>query len=101
MVLAVHTLSFDELCEILSVVSLLQRVVSRAFLLAGNEGLVLVLLGEQVVLHGVIDSDRITLDHVVDVDTVTGGAQRVLRHEGLLFVGSASLGRHPIDQGQA
>ena len=74
MVLAVHTLSFDELCEILSVVSLLQRVVSRAFLLAGNEGLVLVLLGEQVVLHGVIDSDRVAFDHLIDIETGTSNA---------------------------
>ena len=100
-VLAVQTLSFDKLCEVLSVVSLLQLVVGRAFLLARNEGLVLVLLGEQVVLHGVIDSDRIAFDHLIDIETVTGDAQCLLSHKGLLFVGSACLGWHPIDQGQA
>ena len=59
----------------------------------------LVLLGEQVVLHGVIDSDRVAFDHLVDVDTC--GAQCFLRHEGLLFIGPSRLGWHPIDQGQS
>ena len=101
MVLTVHTLPFDELREVLSIVPLLQLVVSCGLLLARNERLVLVLLSEQVVLHGVIDSDRIAFDHLVDIETVTSDAQCLLSHKGLLLVGSACLGWHPIDQGQA
>ena len=100
-VLTVHTLPFDELSEVLSIVPLLQLVVRCGLLLARNERLVLVLLSEQVVLHGVIDSDRIAFDHLIDIETVTGDAQCLLSHKGLLLVGSACLGWHPIDQGQA
>ena len=74
MVLTVHALPFDELCEVLGVVTLFQRVVGRGSLLARNEGLVLVLLGEQVVLHGVIDSDRVAFDHLIDIETATSNA---------------------------
>ena len=73
-VLTVHTLPFDELCEVLGIVALLQGVISGSLLFARNERLSLVLLGEQVVLHGVIDSDRVAFDHLIDIETVTSNA---------------------------
>ena len=74
MVLTVHTLSFDELCEVLCIIALFQGVVGCGFLFARDERLVLVLLSEQVVLHGVIDSDRVAFDHLINIETVTSDA---------------------------